>query len=375
MLGNPSYIVFGDQCAFSVKAILPEFRSTNGGMLVLDANKRGKFLFEWTPLNTTQTNTTNAPNPNTTTTTGSTPNTTGTPTSSSGFKKYRWDSTTRFALSVEEAGSLLARLERGDDRIDFVRQLGQITTNTDYPMNFHKTTGKKLEKVMRIEPLELLDMDMEEMKSDDDNKSTTSSDSDSGTSTTGSSDVNNTMTMSKEDNKSTNDSDSGTSDTDTETGSSSVRYYEDNKSITSSDSSDGGGGTSASTTETGTSVHNNNKKKNNGIRLMVDYVDAESGALVKFGQIPHPPSDPDQGVVRNVLCWLWSGLVDGITASSLSFCCGVRTVVLTKKFRVSLTLFSCCLFFFFLLLHSFSPHNHSFFSPHTHPPPTSPPKK
>ena len=69
-----------------VKLILPEFRTTPGEMLVLDANKRGKFLFEWTPLNTQTTNTT------TTTTDGQTP--TPIPTSSK--------------------GSLLARLDRGD---------------------------------------------------------------------------------------------------------------------------------------------------------------------------------------------------------------------------------------------------------------------
>jgi len=177
MMGNPAYTIFGEDCAFSVKAILPEFRSTkpNGeGMIVVDSSKRGRLLFEWTPLNT-----------NTTTTTSS---------SSSSFKKYRWDSTTRFALSAEEAGSILARLDRGDESIEFTRRMGN-NNNNDYNNNsFQNTTGKNLDKLFCVKPIEI--------------------------------EIENS------------------------------------------------GGV----------------KKNDGISLLVDYIDSDSGRL---GQIPHPPSDHD----------------------------------------------------------------------------------
>eukprot|EP00751_Fragilariopsis_kerguelensis_P007392 CAMPEP_0170785656 /NCGR_PEP_ID=MMETSP0733-20121128/17078_1 /TAXON_ID=186038 /ORGANISM="Fragilariopsis kerguelensis, Strain L26-C5" /LENGTH=260 /DNA_ID=CAMNT_0011131235 /DNA_START=295 /DNA_END=1077 /DNA_ORIENTATION=+ len=190
MISNPSYIVFGEECAFSVKAILPEFRSTEKGMIILDASKRGKLLFEWTPLDKS---------------TGS----------SGSFKKYCWkNNTTRFALSAEEAGSILARLDRGDTSIEFTRRMGN-NTNTEYTNNFENTTGKTLDKLLCIEPI-VLEMEMESESEEHSNSG--------GTSTAGTSSV----------------------------------------------------------------------KKNNGISLLVDYIDSDLGGL---GQIPHPPSDQENGVL------------------------------------------------------------------------------
>ena len=45
---NPIYQIYGETCAFTVKAILPEFRAM-GSTIVLDARKRGRILLEWSP--------------------------------------------------------------------------------------------------------------------------------------------------------------------------------------------------------------------------------------------------------------------------------------------------------------------------------------
>ncbi len=41
----------------------------------------------------------------------------------SGNRRYRWDASTRFALTAEEAGSLLAKLDRGDPSVEFSRRV------------------------------------------------------------------------------------------------------------------------------------------------------------------------------------------------------------------------------------------------------------
>lgn len=109
-MGNPAYTVYGETFAFTMKAIPPEFRTLPSGTTILDASKRGRFLLEWTPMGS-----------------GHDDNGYG-----SGNRRYQWDASTRFALTAEEAGSLLAKLDRGDSSVEFSRrvsgdQMGQQT--------------------------------------------------------------------------------------------------------------------------------------------------------------------------------------------------------------------------------------------------------
>jgi hypothetical protein len=49
----PSYQVYGENTAFTVKAIGPEFRLVGERTVVLDAGKKGRLLFEWVQRNNT----------------------------------------------------------------------------------------------------------------------------------------------------------------------------------------------------------------------------------------------------------------------------------------------------------------------------------
>jgi hypothetical protein len=48
---TPSYQIYGETAAFTIKAIAPEFRMLGGKTVVLDSSKRGRLLFEWTARN------------------------------------------------------------------------------------------------------------------------------------------------------------------------------------------------------------------------------------------------------------------------------------------------------------------------------------
>jgi len=122
-MGNPAYTVYGEEVAFTMKAIPPEFRTLPSGTVVLDAAKRGRFLFEWTPMD----------NGN-----GGDNNKRG---------GYRWDATTRFALTAEEAASLLARLDRGDSAVDFTRRLPGD--------HYQNPTGQPLDKVFVAKAIDI----------------------------------------------------------------------------------------------------------------------------------------------------------------------------------------------------------------------------
>ena len=43
--------------------------------------------------------------------------------SNSNNRRYRWNASTRFALTAEEAGSLLAKIDRGDSSVEFSRRV------------------------------------------------------------------------------------------------------------------------------------------------------------------------------------------------------------------------------------------------------------
>jgi len=119
--GSPAYTVYGEEIAFTVKVIPPEFRALPSGTMILDAGKRGRLLFEWTPMSSGHDDNSN---------------------SNYGYKKFRWDASTRFALTAEEAASLLARLDRGDPSVELTRK-------------FQDPTGKTLDKVFIAKNIEL----------------------------------------------------------------------------------------------------------------------------------------------------------------------------------------------------------------------------
>lgn len=93
---GPSYQVYGEETALTIRAIPPEFRVLpKSGTIVLDSSKRGRLLFEFTPRNNSNNN-------------YGTNSSTG---SGGGGSKYQWDKPIRFALTAEEAASLLATLD------------------------------------------------------------------------------------------------------------------------------------------------------------------------------------------------------------------------------------------------------------------------
>jgi hypothetical protein len=100
-MGAPAYTVYGEEFAFTLKTIAPEFRAYPSGLVVLEASNRGKFLLEWTPISGQD----NAKN------------------SYGSKQRFQWDATTRIALTAEEAGSLLAKLDRGDPSVEFSRKV------------------------------------------------------------------------------------------------------------------------------------------------------------------------------------------------------------------------------------------------------------
>lgn len=52
----PQYTVFGETCMLTVKVMMPGFRVLKSNTLVVDGNKRGRIVFEWTPRDAEGTN-------------------------------------------------------------------------------------------------------------------------------------------------------------------------------------------------------------------------------------------------------------------------------------------------------------------------------
>jgi Whirly transcription factor len=71
-LSGPSYQIYAEDAALTVRAIPPEFRALANGRIVLDSSSRGRLLLQWNPRH------------------------------SDG--RYQWDQSIRFALTAEEAG-------------------------------------------------------------------------------------------------------------------------------------------------------------------------------------------------------------------------------------------------------------------------------
>jgi len=201
-MGNPAYIVYGEEIAFSVKAIPPEFRTLPSGTVILDAGKRGRLMFEWTPLSSQP---------------------------SFGDKKaYAWDKTTRFALTAEELGSLLARLDRGDTSVEYTRRLAND--------HFQNSTGLTLDKIFIATVNEIQEQEEQ-------------------------------VPIKEEEQPVAEEGTENETETETET---------------------------KIGTGTGTGSAVVKVKKNDGISLLIDYVDADTGH--QFGNILHPPSAPHDGI-------------------------------------------------------------------------------
>lgn len=78
--------MYGEETAFAIRAIPPEFRVLpKTGTVILDAGKRGRLLLEFTPRSSGNNQGNNS--------------------------KFQWDKPIRFALTAEEAASLVASLD------------------------------------------------------------------------------------------------------------------------------------------------------------------------------------------------------------------------------------------------------------------------
>jgi hypothetical protein len=97
-LGGPSYQIYGETTALTVRAIPPEFRRLASGTIVTSntGNGRGRLLLQWTPRD------------------------------SNG--KYQWDESIRFALAAEEAASVFMAQLDPQKLLLVPQQHGQIAT-------------------------------------------------------------------------------------------------------------------------------------------------------------------------------------------------------------------------------------------------------
>lgn len=120
---NPSYQVYGEATAFTVKAIPPEFRVVGGAKntVVLDGSKKGRLLFEWVER------------------------------SASAGGKFAWDKPLRFALSPEEVGLFLFRLRTGQP-FESARQTRPTDSFSGGYGDISEGGGSPLQKVLRAHP-------------------------------------------------------------------------------------------------------------------------------------------------------------------------------------------------------------------------------
>lgn len=127
---RPAYQIYGENVAFSIKPIPPEFRAVSGGKtVVLDGTKKGRLMLEWVPR-----------------------------ISIPGQNKFAWDRPLRFALTPEEIGLVLTRLKQ-EKSVELNRHLRTTTGDYgDYFSNNNNNTNDddnmdSLMKVFRAETL------------------------------------------------------------------------------------------------------------------------------------------------------------------------------------------------------------------------------
>jgi hypothetical protein len=119
---NPSYQIYGENTAFTMKCIMPGFRIVGNRTVIMETSKKGRLLLEFTPRQAHD----NA--------------------------KFAWDRSLKFALSAEEIGTLVARLSTLQP-VEFARQTAQ---NSNAQYGFHGNNNDKgmgsLQKVFRAIP-------------------------------------------------------------------------------------------------------------------------------------------------------------------------------------------------------------------------------
>jgi hypothetical protein len=119
---NPSYQIYGENTAFTMKCIMPGFRIVGNRTVIMETSKKGRLLLEFTPRQAHDTS------------------------------KFAWDRSLKFALSAEEIGTLVARLSTLQP-VEFARQTAQ---NSNAQYGFHGTNDDKgmgsLQKVFRAIP-------------------------------------------------------------------------------------------------------------------------------------------------------------------------------------------------------------------------------
>jgi hypothetical protein len=125
---RPSYQIYGENTAFTIKHINPEFKVVGSGKTII-LDKKGRLLLEWVPR---------------------------TPSNQGSYNKFAWDRPLRFGLSPEEIGLYLARLKIGQS-VEFNRQ---SSNRSDYGNNNNgaqfdddNTNAGSLLKVFRAQPL------------------------------------------------------------------------------------------------------------------------------------------------------------------------------------------------------------------------------
>ena len=119
---SPSYQVYGENTAFTMKCILPGFRVVGNKTVIVDnKNRRGRLLFEFTPRLPPD-------------------------------ERFAWDKAIKFALSAEEVGVLLSRLSNSEP-VEFARQTGG-SGGPQYGFHNEEMGRGSLQKVFRAFPTE-----------------------------------------------------------------------------------------------------------------------------------------------------------------------------------------------------------------------------
>jgi hypothetical protein len=119
---NPSYQIYGENSAFTMKCIMPGFKIVGNRTVIMETTKKGRLLLEFTPRQAHDT------------------------------ARFAWDQSVKFALSAEEIGTLVARLSTSQP-VEFARQTAQ---NNNAQYGFHGSNDDKgmgsLQKVFRAIP-------------------------------------------------------------------------------------------------------------------------------------------------------------------------------------------------------------------------------
>mmetsp|Transcript_11418 Transcript_11418/g.27608 ORF Transcript_11418/g.27608 Transcript_11418/m.27608 type:complete len:311 (+) Transcript_11418:43-975(+) len=119
---SPSYQIYGEEVAFTVKCIMPSFRLVGNRTVVADTSNKGRLLLEFAPRQVQDTN------------------------------RFAWDQSIKFALSAEEVGTLVACLSHGQP-VELARQTAaQQQQQGQY--GFHGDTPGvgSLQKILRAMP-------------------------------------------------------------------------------------------------------------------------------------------------------------------------------------------------------------------------------